>query len=280
MNPEPRHEEEYTERQVEAAHRVLIDIAQVLASFRDCLVIVGGWAPDLLLEGAEEAHIGSIDVDIALDADKLNDGRYAEILKLLLDTGRYSKGEKDFQFVIDVDLKDGGTPVHVDVDFLAPKDAKLKRHAKKRFKDFRVLQVEACNVAFRAPEEVTLSGENVRGATNTVRVRVVSMQDFLVMKPYALDGRDKPKDAYDLCYSLEHAIGGMEAVAAAWRNRLGEKEIVTAIKILQEKFTDVNAFGPQQLVEFHASRDEDEQKRQARRAFELVQKFISLLQSN
>jgi hypothetical protein len=41
MNIDPRHHEEYDSRQVEAAHRVLIDIGQVLGSFRDCLVVGG-----------------------------------------------------------------------------------------------------------------------------------------------------------------------------------------------------------------------------------------------
>jgi hypothetical protein len=42
MNIDPRHHEEYDSRQLEAAHRVLIDIGQVLGSSRDCLVVVGG----------------------------------------------------------------------------------------------------------------------------------------------------------------------------------------------------------------------------------------------
>jgi hypothetical protein len=37
MNHEPRQREDYSGRQVEAAHRVLIDLGQVLASFSDCL---------------------------------------------------------------------------------------------------------------------------------------------------------------------------------------------------------------------------------------------------
>ena len=49
MNPEPRHQEDYSPRQVEAAHRVLVDVGQVLASFAECFVVVGGWIPDLLL---------------------------------------------------------------------------------------------------------------------------------------------------------------------------------------------------------------------------------------
>ena len=42
MNPEPRQREDYSERQVAAARRVLVDVGQVLAAFVDCLVVVGG----------------------------------------------------------------------------------------------------------------------------------------------------------------------------------------------------------------------------------------------
>ena len=253
MSPEPRQREEYSERQCEAAHRVLVDVGQVLASFADCLVVVGGWVPDLLLPEAEEPHIGSIDVDLALDAEKLNEGRYAELLKVLLGTRRYQQGAKDFQLVVEVDLKDGGKPVQVEVEFLAPKDVKLKKNRPKQISGFRVLQADGCGVAFHAPVELQLSGQNVRGAKNTVRLRIASLADFLVMKAHAIGGRDKPKDTYDLCYCLEHFAGGMESLAADWKARRGEREIATAAGILQEKFAGVDAFGPQQLVEFHRS---------------------------
>jgi hypothetical protein len=48
MNLEPRHQGDYTDRQVDAARRVLVDVGQVLDSFRDAMVVVGGWVPDLL----------------------------------------------------------------------------------------------------------------------------------------------------------------------------------------------------------------------------------------
>jgi hypothetical protein len=54
---------------------VLVDVGQVLASFRDAMVVVGGWVPDLLFPGAEPEHVGSLDVDLALDAAKLGDAR-------------------------------------------------------------------------------------------------------------------------------------------------------------------------------------------------------------
>src|SRR5690349_13674390 len=99
MTPEPRREVDYSERQVQAAHRVLVDLGQILAAFHDTIVVVGGWVPDLLVRDAEPRHIGSIDVDLALDVEKLNDGRYAELLKLLFDTRRYQMGDKPFQLI-------------------------------------------------------------------------------------------------------------------------------------------------------------------------------------
>lgn len=277
MNPEPRQREDYSDRQVEAARRVLVDVGQILATFMDCLVVVGGWTPDLLLPEADEPHVGSIDVDIALDASRLSEGRYAELLNLLLATKRYTRGAKDFQLVVDVDLKDGQTPVQVEVEFLAPKEVKLKRNNPKLLAGFRVLQADGCGVAFHAPVELRLPGQNVRGAKNTVRLRVASLADFLVMKAYAISGRDKPKDTYDLCYCLEQFPGGMKLLAADWKPRAGEKDVARAIGILREKFASVEGFGPQQLVEFHSSPDVDTQAMHARRAYELVQTFLRLL---
>src|SRR5207244_5937121 len=99
----PRHEGDYSDRQVEAAHRVLMDVGQVLNSFHATIVVVGGGVPDLLLPDARPEHVGSIDVDLALDAAKLNDGRYDELVKLLVDTECYEPGDKLVQLITYVD---------------------------------------------------------------------------------------------------------------------------------------------------------------------------------
>lgn len=278
LNEEPRQKDDYSARQIEAARRVLIDVGQILASFRDCLVVVGGWVPDLLIPESEESHVGSIDVDVALDAAQLTEGRYAEMLKLLLATKRYAQGEKEFQLVTEVDLKDGEEPVRVEVEFLAPTDVKLKKNKPKLLPGFRVLQTEACAVAFHSPIEQKLTGENVRGAKNTVRWRIASLPDFLVMKAHALAGRDKPKDSYDFCYCLEHFPDGLEKLGAIWKNRRDEKHVAQAIKILYEKFESIRSFGPQQVVEFYNSANPDEQAMDARKAYELVRRFLELIE--
>ncbi len=277
MNPEPRFEADYTERQVTAAHRVLIDVGQVLASFSDCMVVVGGWVPDLRMPDAEPSHVGSIDVDIALDAARLNTGRYAALLKVLLETRRYRQGSKSFQFVTDVDLGDGEKTVQVEVDFLAPTEVKLIKNRPKLLAGFRVLQTEACGAVFRSPQSLVLTGKTIRGADNTVRLHVASVAEFLVMKAHAIGGRDKPKDSYDLCYCLENYADGIEALAADWRAQRKNKVYVKAATILKEKFAGPEAFGPQQVVEFHNASDAETQAMQARQAYEAVQRFLYLV---
>ena len=96
--------------------------------------------PDLLLEQADEPHVGSIDVDLALDAKKLADGRSADLLKPLLDSGRHKAGTKPFQPVVEVDLKDAAQPVEVEVNFLAPKEVNPKKNRPKLLEGFRVAE--------------------------------------------------------------------------------------------------------------------------------------------
>lgn len=68
----------------------------------------------------------------------------------------------------------------------------------------------------------------------------------------------------------------MKTLAADWKQRSKEKNAAKAIEILREKFASVDGFGPQQLVELYAAPDTETQAIHARRAYELVQKFLSL----
>jgi len=60
-------------------------------------------------------------------------------------------------------------------------------------------------------------------------------------------------------------------------SRRKEKDVAKTIEILREKCSSVDAFGPQQVVEFYSSVDADTQAMQACRAFELMQQFLSFL---
>ena len=193
----------------------------------------------------------------------------------MIEEPRYATAEKAFQLVTHVDLADGGSAVRVELEFLAPKEMRLDKNRPKLIAGFRVLQVEACGAAFVDPKAVEISGAMTSGAANTVRVQVASLPDFAILKALAIGGREKPKDAYDLCYCLDEAPP--EFIASTWRQRRGDPLLETAIKILREKFASVDHFGPQQVATFHQSGTHDEGDRHARRAYELVQKLLRAL---
>jgi Nucleotidyl transferase AbiEii toxin, Type IV TA system len=176
-----------------------------------------------------------------------------------------------------VDLRDGEAPVRVEVEFLAPADVKLKKNHPKLVEGFRVLQFPACAAAFGHPESIEVEGVMISGAPNTVRLRVASLADFIIMKAHAVGARDKPKDVYDLCYCLDEYPDAIAIVAADWRARRDDPLVAGAGAILREKFQTVGHYGPEQLVIFHDAADDDERAMHARRAFELVQKLLSVL---
>lgn len=60
---------DYSRGQKEAAYAVLGEIANLFEPFADDIRIIGGWVPTLLFPNNE--HIGSIDVDVLLNQQKI-----------------------------------------------------------------------------------------------------------------------------------------------------------------------------------------------------------------
>lgn len=64
-------------RPVDASHQVLMEVVHVLGAYLGQSVIVGGWVPQLYFPG--DGHIGSLDVDLALDGQKIQPAAYGTI---------------------------------------------------------------------------------------------------------------------------------------------------------------------------------------------------------
>jgi len=59
----------YSKSITESSKTVLIEALRILGSYRDYLVLTGGWAPYFILEkfGEGGQHCGSIDIDFVLN---------------------------------------------------------------------------------------------------------------------------------------------------------------------------------------------------------------------
>ena len=62
---------DYTAEAVEAAKSVLIELTHLLGEYRDNIVLIGGWVPELLIPQKPRPHVGSIDIDLALNHLKI-----------------------------------------------------------------------------------------------------------------------------------------------------------------------------------------------------------------
>ena len=60
--------------ELDACRAVLIEVLTILAKDLDKLAVVGGWVPELAFPN--KGQIGSLDVDLALDARKLEPKAY------------------------------------------------------------------------------------------------------------------------------------------------------------------------------------------------------------
>ncbi len=69
---------DYTAEAVEAARSVLLELSHLLGEYRDDIVVIGGWVPDLLLSRGEIRHVGPTYV---ADFEGVSDANDRELLQ-------------------------------------------------------------------------------------------------------------------------------------------------------------------------------------------------------
>ena len=248
---EPQSAADYDERTVRAVRAVLIEVAQILGSFRDEFVIVGGAVPWLLLDNDAMRHVGTVDIDLGLDAEALGDGEYARLVELLKAHG-YARDEhrREFQLVRRVPALDGGPPIDIVVDFLIPARAAVTKNRPPLIDGFRPVRASGAGLALQFRDTIEIEGEMPGGMANRVKVAIASIPALLAMKGFALDGRYKQKDAYDVYYCVRNFPGGPGALAEACRPLLVHEDAAAGYENINARFESFDGFGPKSVRRF------------------------------
>lgn len=242
---DPQSANDYDDRTTQAAKSVLVEIGQILGSFRGKFAIIGGSVPWLLLESEDMPHVGTLDVDLSLDAEALGDGEYATLVEALMAQG-YSQREgfRRFQLVRTVPAQDGGQPIDIVVDFLMPRDADIVKNSPPLVADFAVQKADGADLALRFHQLVAVEAMMPNGGHNRVELAVCSIPALLAMKGHALNGRLKQKDAYDVYYCIRNYPGGVAALAEDCRPLLKHRNAVDGYTFINAKFETLDSFGP------------------------------------
>ena len=242
---DPQSANDYDDRTTQAAKSVLVEIGQILGSFRGKFAIIGGSVPWLLLESEDMPHVGTLDVDLSLDAEALGDGEYATLVEALMAQGyNQREGFRRFQLVRTVPAQDGGQPIDIVVDFLMPRDADIVKNSPPLVADFAVQKADGADLALRFHQLVAVEAMMPNGGHNRVELAVCSIPALLAMKGHALNGRLKQKDAYDVYYCIRNYPGGVADLAEDCRPLLKHQNAVDGYTCINAKFETLDSFGP------------------------------------
>lgn len=267
---------DYSGDVVAAARSVLLELVHLLGEYRDDIVVVGGWVPQLILPSQPRRHVGSIDVDLALDHRNLQEVGYATIQKLLLGRGYEQDPHQPFTFHRTVIVS--GNPINVQVDFLAGEyqgTGPMRRT--QPVHEGRARKARGCDLAFELFVETQITGELPEGGKDQAQVRVSSVVAFLVMKAMALHDRLKEKDAWDIYFTLTNYPGGLDALAGEIQPHIGHGLVQEGLRKIAEQFASPEHVGPKFVADFEDVQDEEDRALLLRDAFEKVDYLLRSL---
>ena len=269
--------DDYPDDRVRACFSVLLELFTYLKPYRDHIVLIGGWVPFFLTEGrSEEVHIGSLDVDLALNTNEIPETEYETILERLEARGYHqaqnSQGEiVPARYERAVQLSNGKT-YSVRVDFLAPEYGGTgKNHRHQRIQDLLVHKARGSDLVFAHFIEKEIEGRLPSGAENKEKIKIADPAACLIMKAIVFGKRRSEKDAYDL-YTLCDSFGVQE-MTKQLRSLRENKLLQEALDVLREKFDSPRGLGPSSVAALSPVSG-DEVNRLKRRAFELFQAIL------
>jgi len=264
---------DYSADQVEAARSVLLELAHLLGEYRDDIVVVGGWVPHLILPTGTAPHVGSIDVDLAVNHRNLREAGYATIQALLSRRGYEQDPRQPFIYHRTVVVN--GNAIKVEVDFLAGEyEGTGAKHRTQPVHEGRARKARGCDLAFDLYVETNIEGELPEGGREQARIRVSSAVAFLVMKGMALHDRLKEKDAWDIYFTLIHYPGDLGALAQEIRPHLHHGLVQEGLRKIAEKFASPDHMGPKFVADFEDIQDRDERAIRMRDAYERVSHLL------
>lgn len=262
--------------EVSACKSVLMEVLTILAKDFDKLVVVGGWVPELVIPN--HGHIGSLDVDVALDPRKLKPMAYESIRRKLTESGYQQSPEMSNRFFRTIP----GTSQEVKVDLLTGEFPELLAAGDTHvpIQELIVWKAHGVDLAFEFVQEISIEGTLPGGGHNQVRVRLPTIAAYICIKAITLNDRKKEKDAYDIYFCVDNYPGGYKALAAELRAIRGNPLIAEGIAILRSKFERFDSIGPMwaaQTIEQGTPGTGIDFTMEQRRAFELVNALLRVI---
>lgn len=271
-----------------ASKAVLLELMATLRAYREALVLVGGWVPYFLLAREQPpddpfVHVGSIDIDLAVDPAKVREPEYATIVDLLKERGfRAAADQRGAKIPHSLERTVPSPATHkpypIRIDFLTPLDATTSSRHVPVQDDLMARKVRGCEAAFAYHTVFELTGVLPEGGELTVPVRMADVAAILTMKGIVVGERYREKDAYDIYALVKHYREGPRDVAAALAPHAGHPLVRESMANIDRAFRTRDAHGPAWAASFLIHpRFDAEYQRLVTDAFMVVHEFTARL---
>ena len=270
----------YSDQYTSDCERVLVTLLRGLGPWKDSVYLVGGLTPRYLVKARPPvvpAHAGTMDVDIVIDLQILaNTDAYHTLEENLKKMG-FERAENDRQQKLcwrwQARTEHGALMV---LEFLAdaPEIAGGRVQPLPTSGTISAINIPHSSIVFDLYEVTEIEAELLGGDGIAVeKIKHANLISFSCLKAFAFDQRFERKDAHDLIYCLEHAAGGADAVARAFRQALDGKHsdvVKNALDLLRVRFAQVGETegyrkdGPVAVAKFEFGEGDEPEQREAR----------------
>lgn len=271
---------------VKASKSVILELGVILRSYFDDLVLIGGWAPYFISQSYQKEsfnHVGSIDIDIAVNP-QINEKRYGTIIGLIKERGYQAVQDEladvfEFRFERPLISPHDNKPYTIRIDFLTSHLGDKRRETVHRRiqTDLQALKAKSCQLAFE--HFIVTEVEDILPGNGeaSCKWKVASIVSSLVMKAFALGGRYKEKDAYDIYYMIANYKDGPLSVAEEFKPYLNNEVLWEGLLHVKEAFKDIRSNGPAWVANFYNITNERERQIKVADVYKSVSKFLKLL---
>ena len=267
-----------------ASKSVLLEVMTILKIYRESLVLIGGWVPYFLLEknrpaGIDFNHVGSIDIDLVINPETINEEVYATMAQMLLNKGYQPSKEILYQFERTIRSEVDKKEYTIKIDFLCPlADKAVSGSTKHRHRliqpGLKARNLRGAEVSFISNQKIELSGILPDNGRTTLEFKMVSLAGFMALKGIAFGDRYKEKDAYDIYVLCDYYKEGPTSVAREIKNLKDNSIVKEGLLAVKERFRAIDAEGPYWVANFMASTDSAEKERIRQRSFMIVNETI------
>jgi hypothetical protein len=273
----------YTAEALAACEKALVTVVSRVGSWGPRLVLFGGLAPRYIVDEVPEGvapHTGTTDLDLVIGLAVLGEEEavYTKLQQELRNAG-FEPSRESYAWERWVD------GVQVVMEFFCPvapdgEPGRIRRNpGGEAGSTVSAIQLKGADLAGRDCRLRPIECEVLdHGGRRSVEVQVVNLLPFIMLKAFALESRDKEKDAYDLVWTLSaYGRGPAHVAEVAAESPIAREGLVhEAMAILADRFSDLDRQGPSNYARFFlGARDEpDARDRHRRFALATAQRFL------